>query len=339
MSASTLRSQPLLALWPVQNGPELGSGIAEAFSHPPQHIREDFGTARFDDNLSGKDLLFAVYTVDDSSANTPSQNPLSLVNESLREQVASVQEQHVFSPSLLNTARFGYSRASYFFTGYSPGRLPGWVTGEPIGAIVISGSTASNGASAITQAGLNVGSNNTAARNLFTLGRSRLLVARPQSDRSRRLASAHPVQRSARAGSIRPGFVQHAAVISARHSEDLHRRSLAYRARLALARRLPAFVRRHDQGRRRASNCAPASAPSPPTAGTKRRAAHRTTLSSTAFCRRSRSSALPRSQPTAPFPARAARGLCLGRVGQRQDRCPRRLRPVSRPARYARLSP
>ncbi len=160
---------PLLALWPVQNGPDLGGGIAEAFSHPPQHIREDFGTARFDDNLSGKDLLFAVYTVDDSAANTPSANPLSLVNESLREQVASVQEQHVFSPALLNTARFGYSRASYFFTGYSPVSLPGWVTGEPIGTIVISGSTASNGASAITQAGLNVGSNNTATRNLFTV--------------------------------------------------------------------------------------------------------------------------------------------------------------------------
>ena len=160
---------PLLALWPTPNGPELGSGIAEAFSHPPQHIREDFGTTRFDDNLSSKDLLFAVYTIDDSTANTPSQNPLSLIDESLREQVASVQEQHVFSPSLLNTARFGYSRASYFFTGYSPVALAGWVSGDPIGAIVISGSTASNGASQISQAGLNVGSNNTSARNLFTV--------------------------------------------------------------------------------------------------------------------------------------------------------------------------
>jgi hypothetical protein len=160
--------QPLLALWPVANGPNLGSGIAEAFSHPKQTIREDFGTTRFDTNLSSKDLLFAVYTIDDSTADTPSQNPLSRVNESLRSQVASVQEQHVFSPSLLNTARFGFSRASYFFTGYSPRSLPGWVTGKPIGAIVISGSTASNGASAITGAGANVGSNNLTARNLFT---------------------------------------------------------------------------------------------------------------------------------------------------------------------------
>ena len=160
---------PLLALWPEQNGPELGGGIGVAFSHPKQHIQEDFGTARFDSNLSSKDLLFAAYTIDDSSAITPSQNPLSWINETLREQVTSVQEQHVFSTSLLNTARFGFSRASFFFTGSTPVDVPGWVTGAPIGAIVISGSTASNGASAISLAGTNVGSNNVTARNLFTV--------------------------------------------------------------------------------------------------------------------------------------------------------------------------
>ena len=165
---------PLLNLWPVENGPELlsngnPSGIAEAFSHPPQHINEDFGTTRFDDNLGSKDLLFGVYTIDASSATSPSANPLSYVNESLREQVASIQEQHVISPSLLNTARFGYSRGSYFFTGLVPVTgVPGWVSGDPVGAIVISGSTASNGASSITGAGANVGSNNRTARNLFT---------------------------------------------------------------------------------------------------------------------------------------------------------------------------
>ena len=43
MSASIAAVAPLLALWPVQNGPELGSGIAEAFSHPaaayPRRLR------------------------------------------------------------------------------------------------------------------------------------------------------------------------------------------------------------------------------------------------------------------------------------------------------------
>jgi hypothetical protein len=158
----------LLALWPVANGPDLGSGIAEAFSHPPQSIREDFGTTRLDYNLSQSDAFFGVYTIDDSFANTPSANPLSTILESLREQVASVQEQHVFSPRFLNTARVGYSRGSYFFTGETPVDLPGWVQGDPIGAVVIGGGTAVNAASSITGAGSNAGSNVHAVRNLFT---------------------------------------------------------------------------------------------------------------------------------------------------------------------------
>jgi hypothetical protein len=168
----------LLNLWPVQNGPELLSstglptGIAEAFSSAPQHIREDFGTTRFDDNLTANDLLFAVYTIDDSNANTPSQDPYSLVNESLREQVLSVQEQHVFSPRLLNTGRIGFSRASFYFLGSVPASIqaitPTFIPGKPTGAVVIAGSTASNGASTITTAGVNVGSNNATTRNLFT---------------------------------------------------------------------------------------------------------------------------------------------------------------------------
>jgi hypothetical protein len=177
-AAAVASVKPFLNLWPVANGPELldakgnNTGIALAYSSPTQHIREDFGTARFDANLTPNDLLFAVYTVDDSTANTPTQNPLSLINEDLREQVLSVQEQHVFSPRLLNTARAGFSRASFYFLGSVPSAIqaqtPSFVAGKPTGAIVIAGSTASNGSSQITGAGANVGSNNAITRNLFT---------------------------------------------------------------------------------------------------------------------------------------------------------------------------
>ncbi len=158
----------LLKLWPVANGPSLGGGIAEAFSTPLQTIREDFGTARLDHTFSDADTLFTVYTADDSADHTPTVNPLSRVVENLREQVISVQEQHLFSPSFLNTARVGFSRAAYFFTGQTPVDVPGWVGSQPIGAVVIGGSTASNGASQISQAGTNVGANLNTARNLFT---------------------------------------------------------------------------------------------------------------------------------------------------------------------------
>jgi hypothetical protein len=159
---------PLFSLWPAQNGPDLGSGIGVAYSHPLQRIREDFGTTRFDYNISNRDMLFAVYTVDDSGDNTPSINPLSSAIENLREQVVSLQEQHVFSPTVLNTARIGFSRAAFFFTGVTPVNVPGWVAGDPIGAIVIGGGTALNGASQISLAGTNAGSNLKVARNLFT---------------------------------------------------------------------------------------------------------------------------------------------------------------------------
>src|ERR1700686_977528 len=167
--------QPLLALWPVANGPELltstgtASGIAEAFSNPVQHIREDFGTGRFDQNLSNADSFAAVYTVDDSEAHSPTNNPFSLVDIFLREQVISLSETHVFSPSLLNRATFGFSRGRFYFNGGTTVNLPGWIhAGQPVGAVVVGGGTTLNGASQITNGGTNAGSNLTAVRNLYT---------------------------------------------------------------------------------------------------------------------------------------------------------------------------
>lgn len=159
----------LLSLWPVQNGPELGSGIAEAFSSPQQTVREDFGTTRLDQIISNEDSLAASYTVDDSADTTPTQNPLALDLESLREQVATISETHVFSPHLVNTAEAGFSRASYFYTG-EPGvsGAPSFIAGEPTGAVVIGGSATPNTSSSITMAGSNNGSHLFATRNLFT---------------------------------------------------------------------------------------------------------------------------------------------------------------------------
>jgi hypothetical protein len=169
--------QPLLNLWPIANGPEIlqngvSTGIAEYIGTAPQHIREDFGTTRLDYNIAPNDTFYAAYTVDDSYATSPSQNPYSYVNESLREQVLSAQEQHIFSPRLINVARVGYSRSTFYFYGYVPAAqqalAPTVRPGVPTYAVVISGSTASNGASSITGAGANVGSNNGITRNLFT---------------------------------------------------------------------------------------------------------------------------------------------------------------------------
>lgn len=165
---------PLLALWPAPNpgGTDFG-GIAEAFSSPLQTIREDFGAARVDHIFSARDSASAVYTTDDSADNTPASDPFSTDLESLREQVLSLEDTHSFSPGMLNAARFGFSRASYFYTGEpTPGTaaaaVPGFLKNLPVGAVVIGGSAASNPAAALSLAGSNNGSNLRIARNLFT---------------------------------------------------------------------------------------------------------------------------------------------------------------------------
>ena len=167
--------QPLLALWPVANGPELltstgaPSGIAEAFSKPLQHIREDFGTARFDQTFTQKDSFSSIYTVDDSEAHSPTSNPFTVTDIFLREQVVSLTETHVFSPTVLNKATFGFSRGAFYFNSGTTVELPGWIhPGQPVGAVVVGGGTTLNGASQITNGGTNAGSNLTAVRNLYT---------------------------------------------------------------------------------------------------------------------------------------------------------------------------
>ena len=166
---------PLINAWaaPSPGAPDFG-GISEAFNNPLQTIRDDFGTARLDHNISTKDSLSTAYTIDDSADFTPtSTNLYSTDVESLREQVASFEETHIFSSALLNTFRAGFSRAAYFFTGEpTPGTpaasLPGFLLGKQVGAIVVGGSAASNPTAQLSLAGSNNGSNLDVARNLFT---------------------------------------------------------------------------------------------------------------------------------------------------------------------------
>ncbi|HEY1767421.1 MAG TPA: carboxypeptidase-like regulatory domain-containing protein [Terracidiphilus sp.] len=181
---------PFLSLWPTPSpsAPDFG-GIAEAFGSPLQTIRDTFGTARLDRTFSEKDSLSGVYTVDDSADVTPtSANPYSTDVERLREQVASLEETHVVSPRLLNTARIGYSRAAYFYTGEpTPGTsaatVPGFIPGRPVGTVVVGGSAAANPAAQLSQGGSNTGSHLHIARNLYSY-QDRVLLTRGRHELS-----------------------------------------------------------------------------------------------------------------------------------------------------------
>ncbi len=154
--------------WPAPNGPVLGGGIAEDFANPPQRIREDFGTVRVDHSFSGKDQLGTSYMIDDGYNETPEPNPNFSVITALRSQVLSLQETHLFSPSVINTATIGFSRAALNYTTPPVVPVPSnliFVTGQLPGRFSVGGGS---GTQVLSFGGGGKGTFQAVARTPFT---------------------------------------------------------------------------------------------------------------------------------------------------------------------------
>jgi hypothetical protein len=165
-----------MQLWPAANGAELTvgglpSGTALSYNNPKQTIREDFGTLRTDYILSDRDTFSATYTMDDGDSLIPLADPLFGSYETLRSQVASLEETHVISPEILNTFRAGFSRAAFNYDSFPLASFPAstdFVTGLGPGGIVIGGGVTTTAGGTITSAGPNNAANVWNRRNLFT---------------------------------------------------------------------------------------------------------------------------------------------------------------------------
>src|SRR6266446_325068 len=167
---------PYFSFWPQPNGPELlvnglPSGTAFAFNNPRQSIREDFGTLRADYTMGVRDSLSANYTLDDGNSLIPLADPLFGSYSTLRMQVGSLQETHIFSPEILNTFRAGFSRAGFNLDSSLLALFPAnlsFVAGGGPGGIVVNGGVTTTGLSGITSAGPNNAAGVWNRRNLFT---------------------------------------------------------------------------------------------------------------------------------------------------------------------------
>jgi hypothetical protein len=165
-----------MAFWPLANGAELPAvagqpGAALSYNNPRQHIREDFGTMRSDYVRSDRDTLSAAYTIDDGANLLPLSDPLFGSNVTLRSQVASLQETHIFGPTILNIFTAGFSRAAFAYDSFPFNAFPAslsFVTGADPGGITIGGGVTTTGGGTITAAGANNASNVWNRRNLFT---------------------------------------------------------------------------------------------------------------------------------------------------------------------------
>ena len=138
--------KPYLDLYPMPNGKNFGDGTAQFTSSPSQPTDENLVMGRVDQNWTDHDSSFVRYTFDTSSINPPDGAGLFANTLNVRNQYVTIQHQHIFSNSLLDTARFGFSRnfSNNFPTplrsvdpslSFIPGQYIGQIGVTPLSAI------------------------------------------------------------------------------------------------------------------------------------------------------------------------------------------------------------
>jgi hypothetical protein len=137
--------RPLLALYPLPN--LTTTTFAQATSNP---TRVDYGQIRVDQNFSASDTFFGRYTIDDSfntnyaaAKQNPTGFPEFRSGTQGRDQFLTLSENHIFSGTLLNTARLSFSRTDLNYSNLYATSVVGpqysFVPGEPTGDITIGG--------------------------------------------------------------------------------------------------------------------------------------------------------------------------------------------------------
>ena len=107
---------PYLSLYPLPNG-ELNSdqvgldGTGQFLLARSRPINEDYLVIRYDHQLSDSDSFFVRYTYDDGDRSDP--DPVALFDgfTESRRQYVTAEWKHIFSPTILNTARLGFNRS------------------------------------------------------------------------------------------------------------------------------------------------------------------------------------------------------------------------------------
>jgi uncharacterized membrane protein len=98
---------------PILNAQGLPTGAGNAFADGSQPASENYLLSRFDYSISTKDSVFARYVIDKSSFTNPFPGTNAAGwpdSEPTRNQYVTVEERHIFSPSLINVARASFVR-------------------------------------------------------------------------------------------------------------------------------------------------------------------------------------------------------------------------------------
>lgn len=112
------RAQEWHAYTPTPNVPSaVNSSTIPLFNYAASpKVTNNFndGNIRIDESLSSKDDIYGSYSYHGVPHTVPSVMPLQGVSYPMVSQVASISENHIFSPTIVNTFRFGYNRGKTF---------------------------------------------------------------------------------------------------------------------------------------------------------------------------------------------------------------------------------
>jgi hypothetical protein len=144
----------MLALFPNPTN----TAVNQFRYNPPTFVTANYGQNRFDYNISGSDIFFARYTIDQSTNNsasnqgTPSTSgvayPQFRGGGTTLDQFITAGETHIISPVLSNSARLSFSRTgwtTFWITGSNASSIPsfpggpGFIPGAPFESFSVSG--------------------------------------------------------------------------------------------------------------------------------------------------------------------------------------------------------
>ncbi|HXM95414.1 MAG TPA: TonB-dependent receptor [Candidatus Dormibacteraeota bacterium] len=102
---------PYLVFYPLPNNGLIGSGDTGIFTITgAERLSENYVTLRFDQHFSEKDSFAASWFYDRAPLTMPDSFAYTLTQNFTLRQMYSLEETHIFSPTLVNTARGGFSR-------------------------------------------------------------------------------------------------------------------------------------------------------------------------------------------------------------------------------------
>ncbi|MBI4483068.1 MAG: TonB-dependent receptor [Acidobacteria bacterium] len=108
--------RPYLEAYPVPNRPDRPDGTAQFVTANTPTTDQDFLTGRIDHNFSASDSLFGRYTFDDAENFRAGDEGFNTGSRArTRNQFFTVEETHIFSPGLINTAQFSFNRTNLDF--------------------------------------------------------------------------------------------------------------------------------------------------------------------------------------------------------------------------------